>query len=164
MPQAFSHFTWVVSNQAVLVCDIQGVGNYFTDPQIHSLDGNVSTLLMCGVVPLDCRAFLWLSFSDVCVVFDVFVSCLCVFVIIHMHVICLCVCVICHAFVVLLDVLLVFFRKIRCMSCLVSLSASGRHLTVYDYDYHNDIFNTYSAHVGQITERPIHCKRSISSF
>ena len=39
MPQAFSHFTWEYSNQMILVCDIQGVDHYFTDPQIHSHDG-----------------------------------------------------------------------------------------------------------------------------
>eukprot|EP00961_Rhodomonas_salina_P287414 3883398-Rhodomonas_salina.1 len=39
LPQAFSHFTWEASNQSLLVCDIQGVGNYYTDPQIHSHDG-----------------------------------------------------------------------------------------------------------------------------
>ena len=39
VPQAFSHFTWEYSNQMILVCDIQGVDHYFTDPQIHSHDG-----------------------------------------------------------------------------------------------------------------------------
>ncbi|KAJ1467631.1 kinase-like domain-containing protein, partial [Baffinella frigidus] len=36
---AFSHFTWEFSKTTLLVCDIQGVGNFFTDPQIHSHDG-----------------------------------------------------------------------------------------------------------------------------
>ena len=39
LPQAFSHFSFHVSGGSVLVCDIQGVGNNFTDPQIHSIDG-----------------------------------------------------------------------------------------------------------------------------
>jgi len=39
LPQAFSHFTWEFSKTTLLVCDIQGVGNFFTDPQIHSHDG-----------------------------------------------------------------------------------------------------------------------------
>jgi elongation factor 2 kinase len=38
-PQAFSHFSWVQSNGRLLVCDIQGVGDVYTDPQIHSNDG-----------------------------------------------------------------------------------------------------------------------------
>ena len=35
-PQAFSHFTFERSNQQLLVCDIQGVGDTWTDPQFHS--------------------------------------------------------------------------------------------------------------------------------
>jgi hypothetical protein len=38
-PQTFSHVTYHFSGGAVMVTDIQGVGNIFTDPQIHSLDG-----------------------------------------------------------------------------------------------------------------------------
>ncbi|KAJ9436403.1 Alpha-protein kinase 1 [Diplonema papillatum] len=34
--QAFSHFTWEESFHSLLICDIQGVGGMFTDPQIHS--------------------------------------------------------------------------------------------------------------------------------
>ena len=34
---AFSHFTYVNSEQ--VVCDIQGVGDFYTDPQIHTWDG-----------------------------------------------------------------------------------------------------------------------------
>ena len=37
-PQAFSHFTYVKSKHTILVCDIQGVGDTWTDPQIHSHD------------------------------------------------------------------------------------------------------------------------------
>lgn len=43
-PQAFSHFTYEVSNGTLLVCDIQGVDGLtqdtYTDPQIHSSAGN----------------------------------------------------------------------------------------------------------------------------
>ncbi|KAL0215170.1 hypothetical protein P9112_007354 [Eukaryota sp. TZLM1-RC] len=39
-PQAFSHFTYHASNNELLVVDIQGVENIFTDPQIHSVAGN----------------------------------------------------------------------------------------------------------------------------
>jgi elongation factor 2 kinase len=40
-PQAFSHFTYESSDHMVLVCDIQGVGDVYTDPQMHTLDGYV---------------------------------------------------------------------------------------------------------------------------
>ncbi|XP_046856694.1 eukaryotic elongation factor 2 kinase-like [Xenia sp. Carnegie-2017] len=35
-PQAFSHFTFERSNHKIMVVDIQGVGDLYTDPQIHS--------------------------------------------------------------------------------------------------------------------------------
>ncbi|KAJ9448957.1 Eukaryotic elongation factor 2 kinase, partial [Diplonema papillatum] len=38
-PQAFSHFTWAQSNGELMVVDIQGVGDLYTDPQIHTWDG-----------------------------------------------------------------------------------------------------------------------------
>jgi hypothetical protein len=38
-PQAFSHFTYEDSGQCMVVCDIQGVHDMYTDPQIHTLDG-----------------------------------------------------------------------------------------------------------------------------
>ena len=37
--QAFSHFTLEESAHELVVCDIQGVGDLYTDPQIHSSDG-----------------------------------------------------------------------------------------------------------------------------
>ncbi|GMF37731.1 unnamed protein product [Phytophthora fragariaefolia] len=37
--QAFSHFTWQKTCGELMVVDIQGVGCIFTDPQIHSKDG-----------------------------------------------------------------------------------------------------------------------------
>jgi len=38
-PQAFSHFTWEASGNKLLICDLQGVGDCWTDPQIHTVDG-----------------------------------------------------------------------------------------------------------------------------
>jgi hypothetical protein len=35
-PQAFSHFSYVASKQKVLICDIQGVADLYTDPQMHT--------------------------------------------------------------------------------------------------------------------------------
>jgi len=37
-PDAFAHYTYVASERRLIVCDIQGVGDLYTDPQIHSLD------------------------------------------------------------------------------------------------------------------------------
>ncbi|KAJ8246351.1 hypothetical protein GJAV_G00266760 [Gymnothorax javanicus] len=38
-PQAFSHFTFERSGHQLIVVDIQGVGDLYTDPQIHTHDG-----------------------------------------------------------------------------------------------------------------------------
>ncbi|KAK2154375.1 hypothetical protein LSH36_269g00033 [Paralvinella palmiformis] len=38
-PQAFSHFTFERSGHELIVVDIQGVGDLWTDPQIHTKDG-----------------------------------------------------------------------------------------------------------------------------
>ncbi|KAL5019070.1 hypothetical protein ScPMuIL_004792 [Solemya velum] len=38
-PQAFSHFTFERSGHNLIVVDIQGVGDLYTDPQIHTIDG-----------------------------------------------------------------------------------------------------------------------------
>eukprot|EP00741_Cyanophora_paradoxa_P021576 tig00021365_g20827.t1 len=38
-PQAFSHFTYEASRHQILVCDIQGVNDLYTDPQIHTHTG-----------------------------------------------------------------------------------------------------------------------------
>mmetsp|Transcript_15964 Transcript_15964/g.37680 ORF Transcript_15964/g.37680 Transcript_15964/m.37680 type:complete len:697 (-) Transcript_15964:306-2396(-) len=40
-PQAFSHFTYEMSNHELLVCDLQGVGDLWTDPQVHTKDGRL---------------------------------------------------------------------------------------------------------------------------
>ena len=37
-PQAFSAFSFYASEGDVLVCDVQGVGDLYTDPQLHSAD------------------------------------------------------------------------------------------------------------------------------
>jgi hypothetical protein len=36
--QAFSHFSWQLSKGYLMVVDLQGVGGYLTDPQIHCLN------------------------------------------------------------------------------------------------------------------------------
>jgi hypothetical protein len=36
---AFSHFTYAKSGGKILICDIQGVNDTYTDPQIHTLSG-----------------------------------------------------------------------------------------------------------------------------
>jgi len=38
-PQAFSHFSLVHSNQELVIIDIQGVNDFYTDPQIHTKSG-----------------------------------------------------------------------------------------------------------------------------
>jgi elongation factor 2 kinase len=38
-PQAFSHFTFERSGHKLIVVDIQGVGDLWTDPQIHTAEG-----------------------------------------------------------------------------------------------------------------------------
>lgn len=38
-PQAFSHFTYEQSNKGLIIVDIQGVEDHYTDPQIHTADG-----------------------------------------------------------------------------------------------------------------------------
>lgn len=38
-PQAFSHFTFERSNYTLLVVDVQGVNDQYTDPQVHTRDG-----------------------------------------------------------------------------------------------------------------------------
>ncbi len=36
-PQAFSHFSYEASDHQLIIVDIQGVGDIYTDPQIHSV-------------------------------------------------------------------------------------------------------------------------------
>jgi len=38
-PQAFSHFSYEASGHSLLICDIQGVADIYTDPQIHTVAG-----------------------------------------------------------------------------------------------------------------------------
>eukprot|EP01051_Picozoa_sp_SAG22_P002976 SAG22_NODE_138_length_18031_cov_5.796621_24_plen_76_part_00 len=35
-PQAYSHFTYEASGRQMIVCDIQGVEDVFTDPQVNN--------------------------------------------------------------------------------------------------------------------------------
>lgn len=37
-PQAFSHFSFEVTKHQALICDIQGVNDQYTDPQIHTIE------------------------------------------------------------------------------------------------------------------------------
>lgn len=39
-PQAFSHFTYHESHHRLIIVDIQGVNDFYTDPQIHTDHGN----------------------------------------------------------------------------------------------------------------------------
>lgn len=43
-PQAFSHFSFERSGHELIVVDIQGVGDLYTDPQIHTMDGMINTI------------------------------------------------------------------------------------------------------------------------
>ena len=54
--QAFSHYTFSQSHSQLLICDIQGVANRFTDPQIHTLSGKGFGLGNLGQTGI--RAFL----------------------------------------------------------------------------------------------------------
>eukprot|EP00667_Euglena_gracilis_P001063 EG_transcript_1062 len=47
-PQAFSHFTAEYTKERYLVVDIQGVGDMYTDPQVHSHDGTRFGIGNCG--------------------------------------------------------------------------------------------------------------------
>jgi hypothetical protein len=39
LPQAFSHFSYEQSGHLICVTDLQGVKTWYTDPQIHTMDG-----------------------------------------------------------------------------------------------------------------------------
>ena len=41
-PHAFSHFTFERSGHELIVVDVQGVGDLYTDPQIHTADGEIN--------------------------------------------------------------------------------------------------------------------------
>ena len=45
-PQAFSHFTFERSGHEIMVVDIQCVGDLYTDPQIHTVSGNLKNSLI----------------------------------------------------------------------------------------------------------------------
>lgn len=38
-PQTFSHFTFERSHHRLMVVDVQGVGDMYTDPQVHTASG-----------------------------------------------------------------------------------------------------------------------------
>eukprot|EP01084_Bolivina_argentea_P140363 246776_1 len=38
-PSAFSHFTYHASKKKILICDLQGVADLYTDPQMHTYNG-----------------------------------------------------------------------------------------------------------------------------
>ncbi|GAB5357006.1 hypothetical protein AAMO2058_000336800 [Amorphochlora amoebiformis] len=43
-PQAFSHFSWHISSGEVMVCDLQGVSDVYTDPQVSSFTILISSI------------------------------------------------------------------------------------------------------------------------
>eukprot|EP01052_Picozoa_sp_SAG31_P023499 SAG31_NODE_1942_length_6858_cov_7.808404_4_plen_135_part_00 len=47
-PQCFSHFSWEWSHRQLIVCDIQGVGDLYTDPQVHTRSGQGFGQGNCG--------------------------------------------------------------------------------------------------------------------
>ena len=60
-PQAFSHFTFECSNHELMVVDVQGVGDLYTDPQIHTAKGDDY-----GDGNLGCKGFALFFSSHVC--------------------------------------------------------------------------------------------------
>ncbi|RMZ94800.1 eukaryotic elongation factor 2 kinase isoform X2 [Brachionus plicatilis] len=61
-PQAFSHFTFECSNHQLMVVDIQGVGDLYTDPQIHT----ARTANQYGDANLGCKGFALFFSTHVC--------------------------------------------------------------------------------------------------
>lgn len=53
LAQVFSYFTYIASGGSLVVCDIQGVGSTFTDPQIHSIDGKLFGAGNLGVIGIN---------------------------------------------------------------------------------------------------------------
>eukprot|EP01107_Rhizomastix_libera_P014766 TRINITY_DN494_c0_g1_i7.p1 TRINITY_DN494_c0_g1~~TRINITY_DN494_c0_g1_i7.p1 ORF type:complete len:830 (-),score=185.15 TRINITY_DN494_c0_g1_i7:63-2552(-) len=47
-PQAFSHFTYEESQKSIIIVDIQGVDDHYTDPQIHTADPKTSKFFSSG--------------------------------------------------------------------------------------------------------------------
>ena len=45
-PHTFSHFTFERSGHELIVVDVQGVGDLYTDPQIHTSDGTTKKRLL----------------------------------------------------------------------------------------------------------------------
>lgn len=61
-PQAFSHFTFECSNHQLMVVDVQGVGDLYTDPQIHTAR-NANEY---GDANLGCKGFALFFSTHVC--------------------------------------------------------------------------------------------------
>jgi len=61
-PQAFSHFTYVASEGQLIVVDVQGVGDLYTDPQVHSVD----VCKYCGDANLRLRGIAYFFASHKC--------------------------------------------------------------------------------------------------
>jgi hypothetical protein len=38
-PQAFTHFSYEYTEGKLMIVDVQGVGDHYTDPQVHTMDG-----------------------------------------------------------------------------------------------------------------------------
>jgi hypothetical protein len=48
-PQTYSHFTWESSRRSLIVCDVQGVADLYTDPQVHTIDQQGFGQGNCGI-------------------------------------------------------------------------------------------------------------------
>ncbi len=55
-PQAFSHFTFERSGHELMVVDVQGVGDLYTDPQIHTVAGTKLIILLVFIFGLHSSA------------------------------------------------------------------------------------------------------------
>ena len=67
-PQAFSHFTFERSGHELMVVDIQGVGDLYTDPQIHTVSGKsqLTTNVIIVLVSDDLVSWLAVIFAAGC--------------------------------------------------------------------------------------------------
>jgi hypothetical protein len=62
-PHAFSHFSYHESQKEMIVVDIQGVGDLYTDPQIHSDNDNCKSMLGRGNLGVQGVALFFLTHS-----------------------------------------------------------------------------------------------------
>ena len=63
VPAAFSWFTYAAPGGSLVVCDVQGVGARFTDPQVHSRGSPQQSFYMHHLSELS-SARLWLSLQS----------------------------------------------------------------------------------------------------